>query len=314
MVEDVESATPSPGSAEKGHGLSLTLDLMAALLLAISVTIITDFSRRLLGSDPDSWGICAVAVQAMFAVAATSTFTQAGWAWLAAMRRQSDTSVHDRSRWRFGLSLLLAILVIAMWYVVPAKLANYYNARGYDIYEHDPANSAEAFRDYQRAIALNPVMHQPYVNLGGLLEDYYRYGDAAEQYRRAITAEYGDPTPYNNLARVLLLDGDSLTALRVVNAALKLKPDATAQAALYKNRAWAELNLGFNNQAIADATQSKSAAGDCILGKVYLKVGDQPAAQRAWASFKQRNVPTSQGTPVVEPDCVLLAENSNEKK
>ena len=310
----MQSNSQSQEPADRTGGrLNLTLDVAAALLLTVSVTMLTDFTRRLLGSDPDSFGILAISIQAVLAVAATSTFTRAGWSWLEGLWQLLGMRIQERARWRFGLSLLLAGVVIAMWYVVPGRLADYYNARGLDIYENDRMDSAEALRDYQRAIGLNPQMHQPYVNLGGLMEDYYRYGEAAEQYRRAITAGYGDPTPYNNLSRVLLLSGDSLTALRIVDAALGLNPIPEVKSALLKNKAWAELNLGFTSQAIADATQSNSAAGECILGKVYSKLGKTEAAREAWNSFQQKSATTQSG-PTIEPDCTLLVGNSHDIK
>jgi hypothetical protein len=313
MPSDSQTEVAADDRPETGSRLNLTLDVTAALLLTVSVTMLADFTRRLLGSDPDSFGILAISIQAMFAVAATSTFTSAGWSWLEGLWQLLGMGIQDRARWRFGLSLLLAGVVITVWYVVPGWLASYYNARGLEIYENNRMDSAEALRDYQRAIALNPEMHQPYVNLGGLMEDYYRYGEAAEQYRRGITAGYGDPTPYNNLARVLLLSGDSLTALRIADAALGLKPTAEVKSALLKNRAWAELNLGFTSQAIADAKQSNSAAGECILGKVYIKLGKTEAAREAWNSFEQMSAATSSG-PAIEPDCQLFAEKSHETK
>ena len=53
--------------------------VVAALLLTSSVIMLTDFSHRLLGSDPDGFGILSVTVQALFTVVATSTFTKTGW-------------------------------------------------------------------------------------------------------------------------------------------------------------------------------------------------------------------------------------------
>lgn len=314
MESDSHSAQPSAGSSTAtGSRLDLTLDVVSALLLAISVTMLTDFTRRLLGSDPDSLGILAISIQAAFAVAATSTFTSAGWSWVEGLSQLFGRRAEAKARWRFGLSLVLAAVVIPVWFVAPDRLASYYNARGYEIYENNHVDSAQALRDYQRAIALNPQLHQAYVNLGGLMEDYYRYDEAAEQYRKGITAQLDDPTPYSNLARVLLLSGNSLTALRIADAGLGLNPSGEVKSALLKNKAWAELNLGFTSQAIADATQSNSAAGECILGKVYIKLGKTEAARETWNGFEQMNAKTSSG-PAVEPDCQLLAENSHESK
>jgi tetratricopeptide (TPR) repeat protein len=291
--------------------LNLTFDVLAALLLAVCFTLLTDFTHRMLNSDPDAIGIFSVSVQAALTVAATSTFTRAGWSWLGGALKHFRRSLRNRALWRFGLSLALTVLVVLAWSLLPERFARGYNRRGLAERENNPA---AALRDYQRAIALNPLMYQPYLNLGGLMEDFYRYDEAAKQYRQAITVGYTDPTAYDNLARVLLLSGDSNTALRILDAAMRLKPSAEVKSALQKNRAWAELNLGFYTQAIADATQSNSAAGECVLGKVYNKLGKTKEAEQIWVSFEQRARAMVGSRPTIEPDCWLLAENSNENK
>jgi tetratricopeptide (TPR) repeat protein len=111
---------------------------------------------------------------------------------------------------------------------------------------------------------------------------------------------------------MLLLTGDSLTALRIVEDASRLNPNAQVTAALLKNKAWAELNLGFYPQAIEDATRSNSAAAECILGKVYAKLGKSADAVAAWKSFREKSASPKDGDPVIEPDCKLLAEVANE--
>jgi len=284
---------------------TLAWNILAALLLTISVTLVTDFTRRLLGADPDSLGILAIAVQAVLALIASSTFTQAGSVWLDAALGHVPAYGTKKEQWRCGMAAGLFVLTGLFWLAVPDRLADHYNTRGYNArHSGDPSG---ALRDYDRAIALNPQHKLAYLNLGVLYEEFYRYEDAAEAYRKAIVADRTDATPYNNLARVLLLDGKSLAALRIANDGLHLNPpDAADIAALRKNRAWAEYELGFYPQAIADATAADSAPGDCILGMTYAKLSQPAAAQIAWARFNQRLSATNP-PPSVEPDCRLLA-------
>jgi tetratricopeptide (TPR) repeat protein len=286
---------------------SLTLDVVATLLLTVSVTMLTDFTHRMLSADPDSLGILSIAAQAAATVAATSAFTQAGWSWLKELLHHFGRKIDHQSAWRFGLSLSLAAIVIPAWCFVPARLANYYNTRGMQESQGAPE---DALLDYQRAIALNPALHEPYANLGGLMEDSYQYDQAAKEYQQAIMVDIADPTPYDNLSRVVLLKGDPLTGLRIAEAGLKLQPNGEA---LLKNKAWAELNLGFYAQSVTDASKSDSAAGECIMGKAYTKLGKQAEARQAWSNFEKMNATATASDPFVEPDCALLAETPDEK-
>ena len=289
-------------------------DVLSVLLLAVSVTMLTDFTRRMLGADPDSWGILSVSVQAVLAFAASSMFTDSGWSWIKGALGRLHRTEHHKGAWRFGAAAVLFSVVAPMWLLAPSQLSWHYNERAY---KREGINLAESLRDYQRAISLDPKQQKPHVNLGEVFEGFYRYDDAAEQYREAIVADTSDPTPYNNLARVLLLDGKAATALRITNDALKLNASdprvKAAKPALLKNRAWAEYLLGFYSQAIGDATKSNSAAGDCVLGKVYAKLGKTADMRSAWTTFNHRSSLEIASGPAVEPDCTLLAEDANEK-
>jgi hypothetical protein len=110
----------------------------------------------------------------------------------------------------------------------------------------------------------------------------------------------------------------------VVNDAIAIgePPDLETKAALRKNRAWAELQLGFLEPAEADANLSvsadaSSAASYCLLGKIYTKSGRLADAEKAWKAFsKLITSDTSLAKhPMVEPDCTILAQGgSHESK
>lgn len=295
---------------------SLTYNVVALLLLTISATMLTDFTHRMLGADPDSVGILSVSVQAFFTVAASSTFTKAGWAWVESALGLVSKDMQSKALWRLRLTAGLFLITATAWLFLPYTLAQYYNAKGHNLENGTPPDPAAALRYYQRAIALDPELGFIYLNLGEVFEKFYRYDDAAEQYRKAIVANHTDPTPYNNLARVLLLNGKALTALTITDDALGLGPAANRNAspALLKNRAWAEYELGFYREAIDDATTSNTAAGDCVLGQIYTKLGKTVEARSSWKKFIQQNASSTGTEPLVEPDCVLLAEDSNEVK
>ena len=294
-------------------------DVLAALLLTISITMLADFARRLLSADPDSLGIAAIALQAAPALVASSSFTDTGWEWL---KKQG----HDKARRRFYLAAVVFALVAVIWQYLPGALAQHYLARGYGL-EHPQAHGypdpSEALRDYQRAVALDPGLQPAYFNLGVVLEDFYRYDEAEVEYKKAMVADDNnyehkntrDPRPYNNLARDLVADGKPLVGLHVAEDGLALlSTDADTVSSLKKNKAWAELELGFYDDALKDATSAGGAAGDCILGKTYAKMGRADDAKVAWAKFTKDSTAVPSSVSVIQPDCQLLAEVSNAKK
>lgn len=288
---------------------TLAWNILAALLLTISVTLATDFVRRLLGADPDSLGIVAIAVQAVLALVASSTFTKAGSVWLDAALGRFDSYAKGKERWRCSMAIGLFVLTAAIWMGAPPVLTLWYNWGGFQA-RHLYGDTSLAQRDYQRAIALNPQFEPAYLNLGVLFEDSYQYDQAAEQYRKAIVADPTDATAYSDLAHVLNLEGQAMMALRIASDALDKKPAAASdQAALHSNMASAEYQLGFYAQGIQDANATKTAGGACILGKIYLKLNQPAEAKAAFDNFKTLLMIEERENPLLkfDPDCKLLS-------
>jgi tetratricopeptide (TPR) repeat protein len=300
----------------------------------MSATLLADFTHRLLGSDPDTIGMASIAAQAALTVAATSAFTKTG---SALLQQTIGRFIKSKSLLRFGLAALLFAIVTCAWFFLTPWLAQHYNRRGYNLDQVLKAKAgssqspnavaacqrtscqsrADVLRDYQRATALDPTLHAAYSNAGELLESFYRYDEAADQYRKAILAQPAgtvDTVAYANLSRLLLLNGKPMDALSVVQDALRVPPDSTSAASLYRNKAWAEYDLGFYSDAVTDGLNSKSAAGDCIVAQAYTKMGQAADASIAWTAFREQYASIAPNDPVVEPDCVLLSEESLEKK
>jgi tetratricopeptide (TPR) repeat protein len=292
----------------------LTLDVAAALLLACSVTMATDFSRRILAANPDELGIASIAVQAAFSVAATSTFTKAGWQWIDTLRSSLRIKALSKSRLRFSLALLLFIITCQMWIWAPDRLAVFYNNLGESLSTLDPP---KALRYLQRSAALNPGLSAAHYNLGRLMEDSYQYDLAASQYQQAIAVNRQDLRSYNNLARLLLINGKAAIALSVLSdAPINGVQDTKALAAIYENRASADFDLGFSAQAIADAALSEkaypNAAAYCLQGRIFAKTGQPTQAQVAWQSFKKMRSASDQFQNTATAECSLLAEAFHE--
>jgi len=127
-------------------------------------------------------------------------------------------------------------------------------------------DSAQAIRDFSRAVALAPTHAVFRSYLGKMLFEEERYGLADEEYNRAIALDPNDPTPFLYRAFKRLAENDPIAALNdvresqernqrraVYRSSLLLDQDlATRKASL------AEIfgNLGFNEVARVQALQS----------------------------------------------------------
>jgi tetratricopeptide (TPR) repeat protein len=298
----------------------LWFDALAAILLACSLTMATDFARRVLGSNPDELGIASISAQAVLSVAVTSTFTKAGWQWIELARSRSRAKRLSRAELRFLLALSLVCIIFAFWNWLPQGLAVWYNNRAATLSSQSPAQgaqSAQALKYLQRAIALEPGLPEAHYNLGVLLEDSYQYDLAATQYRQVIAASPQDVRSYNNLARLLLMAGKTEEALNVLNdAPVKDVQDVETRAAVLENRAWGELELGFTQQAIADSAASErdypTAALFCLQGKAFAKAGEVTRAKAAWQNYKSTQNASNSFQSTAGAECHLLAEASHD--
>ena len=305
-MHTIASGRKTAHEASEVHVKSLGWNATSLFLVTCSVRMLTDFSHRLLSADPDSIGISAIAVQALFAVAATSTVTRMGRASIEALFARWHIAEAPRGIRQTQLALAMTFLIFLIWIQVPLTLAVIYNNLAYrETHQKNPlvADLGQALQNYLRAVSLDPKLAEAHFNLGELYENFYQYDKATEQYKQAIVAGHNDARSHNNLARVLLLQNNPTDAFRVLSdAATPAAVDVELKAALYKNRGWAEYLMGFNDNAIADVNLSiqaqPSAASYCVLGKIYSKLGKQTVSQQSWAAFsKLSSSPISRPNP-----------------
>lgn len=293
--------------------------IVPVALLTLSVAMLTDFTRRILSADPDGWGIVSIAFQALCALAATSSLTAAGRGWIERLPLFRRIQSQFRPQWKLGASSVLfvaTILVLGAW---PNRLAEYYNNRAYHYMNSNDLSAALGF--FQRAFALEPEMPQVHFNMAVLYEQTYQYDKAIAEYQQAIVADHFHVKAYASLSRLLILANQPLSALRAATDATGLvSPDAVTTAALRKNLAWAEDQLGFYADAESDAKKALQSpdvapAAYCVLGRIYTHWKKAPEARQAWKSFTAAiQVPNINPT-TIEPDCKYLAEvASNESK
>ena len=184
------------------------------------------------------------------------------------------------------------------------------------------SNPAEAIRYFQRAVALSPDFAQAHFNLGSTYEKSYEYDKATAEYQQTLVLNPSDVSAYANLSRLLVIGGEAYTALRAADDGVKIverfgsrKLRASAVdtvAGLYRDRAWAEFQLGFYADAEADAQRAAPdarahASAECLLGKIYTQQKKTGEAQQAWKDF-QDTIASGAALPVIEPDCTRLAE------
>ena len=285
--------------------------IAAALFLTISVTMITDFSRRLLSADPDELGILSIALQGLFAVGATSTFTEGGRRWIENVLSRLGVRPQFQLRWKLVSTLCLLLVVTLAWKAEPPRMARRYNDLAF---VSEQTDSAYAMQLYQRAIALDPNMPEAHYNLGAFYEEKYQFDKAAAEYQKTIVVSPSHVKAYASLSRVLLLSNQPLNALRVADDGSKFTPpDAQTAAALRKDLAWAEFTLGFYDRAEGDARHAArspnvAASAYCVLGRIYDKVGKPPEAQQAWKDFQAAMADPKRRPKMIEPDCTRLAE------
>jgi tetratricopeptide (TPR) repeat protein len=299
-------------------GGSAAWTIAALFLLTVCISLLTDFTRRLLSANPDAIGIAAIASQAVFTVAASSTFTSAGRMWMRGLLSRENRSPARQDLLKCVAVLALLAVVFPAWLFLPHGLAAYYNSRGLNA---SAAQPSVAMEDFNRAISLNPSLVEPYVNLATLYVQNYDFDKAAGEFRKALIVNVGHISAYNDLAYVLLLGKDPATALRVMDEAFRRQSPASLDpqdaAAMYKNLAWAEYQTGFYADAARDAALGAKADNSqrssyCVLAKALTKLNRSSDALHAWAMMSA--IAPIPNQPIVDPDCTRLAEEAMNDK
>lgn len=110
-----------------------------------------------------------------------------------------------------------------------------------------------AEREYNRALRLDPSLHEAYSGLGWLYYQRERYREALVLFEEALALQPHNPEMLEQVGWVQLLLKDDLAALETLDLAVRLEPDAPL---LRAYRAVALLRLG----ELAEARQEVEAA------------------------------------------------------
>ncbi len=134
-------------------------------------------------------------------------------------------------------------------------------------------------REYNRALRLDPSLHEAYSGLGWLYYQRERYREALVLFEEALALQPNNPEMLEQVGWVQLLLKDDLAALETLDLAVRLEPDAPL---LRAYRACALLRLGEHAEArmevqaaLADPDDEMvEALGHYLNALLFLEEGD----------------------------------------
>jgi tetratricopeptide (TPR) repeat protein len=134
-------------------------------------------------------------------------------------------------------------------------------------------------REYNRALRLDPTLHEAYSGLGWLYYQRERYREALVLFEEALALQPNNPEMLEQVGWVQLLLKDDLAALATLDLAVRLEPDAPL---LRAYRAVALLRLGEHAEArlevqaaLADPDDEMvEALGHYLNALLFLEEGD----------------------------------------
>ncbi|MEH1827434.1 MAG: serine/threonine-protein kinase [Nostoc sp.] len=114
----------------------------------------------------------------------------------------------------------------------------------------DSKNLVNAELYYRLALIFDPKMPEPSYNLGLLYEDQKNFNQAEMAYKKAIEQDWQEGyKAYNNLARLYILQKQSLKAVSLLEKELPFASEDKTKYAMLKNLGWASIELGRYKEA-----------------------------------------------------------------
>jgi tetratricopeptide (TPR) repeat protein len=285
--------------ADAGHGKeNPSWIIIAALFLAISISLTTEIASRFLNGGPDLLGVFSTLLQAILTVLAATTLVSGGRRWLEDVLSYIGVQRKFQHRLAAATAFTVLLLVLTIRLSLPGIAVIYNNQGAND--QQGRRDTTSAIRNYERAISLDPDYAEAHYNLGTAYEEVLHYDKALDAYRLAIgkiRPDVGGDTwldlAYNNLARLhMLTKEDFAGALALLNVVLENGSGGSeiTQYTLLKNRGWAYFGLGYFALAQVDlraasALQPQGSAAHCLLAQVLEKSDAEVDAQaigREW--------------------------------
>jgi tetratricopeptide (TPR) repeat protein len=268
---------------------SVIFTILSGLFFTLAISLVADVSRRFLSGGSDFIGLFSTVSQALLALAAGSSLTNAGREQIERTLARFGVPRHAFPLWKTGLGLMVVLIMLGVRVSLPS-IAVHYNDQG--VRQQNAGQITSALISYQRAINLYSDYAQAHYNLATAYEDVLDWDKALAEYQVAVRANPQLYFAYNNLARLYMLRrNDFANALAVIDQALSVDSAILQQPAvrysLLKNRGWAYIGLKLYALAEAELTnalalQPRGAAAHCLLGQVFEARGAADKALPEW--------------------------------
>jgi tetratricopeptide (TPR) repeat protein len=261
--------------------------LIVTIILGVSFWFTGDTVGQLLKIAAVSASVAAVLVQAFLTFLSGSALTESG------RRRAMEAlrSLGFKGQFRSIKVVLLALFVLVLsfigrWYL-PSAVAAYYFHKG-EAYA-SKEDWVQAIGSYNRALTLAPGDQDIHYKLAIAYDSSFQFDRAIDEYKALITAGVSDPSVFNNLARIYIVQKTEDPALRLLdrlNGQLRrLNPDERYH--VFKNRGWFKLSLKRYEDAISDLRTALTArdglAAHYLLGLALEGLNRRDEAQGEYA-------------------------------
>ncbi|MDX1987339.1 MAG: tetratricopeptide repeat protein [Candidatus Obscuribacter sp.] len=154
------------------------------------------------------------------------------------------------------------------------------------VHQHLSGNLAEAIKDYQAAVGIDPELGQAYCNLGLAYNQQHNYADALAAFRKALAVNASDAIAYNGIGAALKAQKDMVGATKNWQTAVKLNPKLGV--AQYNLGTAYEFQGEFEKALVAYQAAIKC---DSRMGEAYYRIGlimqKQKKLDEARSQFKQ---------------------------
>lgn len=141
------------------------------------------------------------------------------------------------------------------------------------------------------AVEFNPNYGAAHYNLGAAYEKLdnldgacYHYQIASKYQNRAADAAV------NNLARLQILRGNSMAAVKIIEPLLSKVKDKAVEVTLYKNLGWAYFQQNYYEQAKQNLLMCLQLENNyppayCLLAQLQAAQGDHQSSRESWRTF-----------------------------
>jgi tetratricopeptide (TPR) repeat protein len=285
----------------------------AALFFTLSLSVIAETLNTLRSGGINGLTVFGTLLQTLLALLAGSAFLSGGREWLGNLFSNLGINRKFKGASRVWLALGVLLLTLLIRTMLPDAVARYRNYKGDEDFNNK--QFASAVQNYQQAVALKPNYFKALFNLALAHDKTRDYSKAIDEYERSIAADEENYTAYNNLARLYILQkkdyNGALGRLNYLRTNLPKLPPGIAYF-LFKNRGWANLELGHYRQAAEDLewalTKQNGAAAHYLLGRVYAQQNRKEEAKQQWDNFMKAVQHGLGANEEVEPDWIAQAQ------